>query len=168
MFGALRLCESPTSSPFATKQAIYAPLCDDTEVKNELRFEGQTHEVTLATFDLDRTEVRVAEYGRCVAAGRCVAPGFVPGDPRFDRPDYPVTLVRREDAASYCAWAGGAPPPLDFDETDSSDGFTYLAPVGSFPDGATPLGVLDLAGNVAEWVSDFWGDSDENGYGYSS
>ena len=205
MFSALRLCESPTSSPFSTRQAVYAPLCDDTEVKNELRFEGQTHEVTLATFDLDRTEVRVADYARCVAAGRCAPPGFVPGDPRFDRPDFPVTLVRWEDAASYCAWAagrlpteaewefaargaerrifpwgddynphlanhgaGGTPIPLDFDETDGSDGFVYLAPVGSFPDGATPLGVLDMAGNVAEWVSDFWGDSDENGYGYSS
>ncbi len=29
-----------------------------------------------------------------------------------------------------------------------------LAPVGSFPDGATPLGLLDMAGNVAEWVAD--------------
>ncbi len=26
--------------------------------------------------------------------------------------------------------------------------------MGSFPDGATPLGVLDMAGNVAEWVAD--------------
>jgi len=205
MIEALRLCESPTKSPFATKQAVYALQCDEAEVKNELRIEGQAHEVTLAAFDLDRTEVRVADYARCVGAGRCVAPGFVPGDPRFDRPDLPVTLVRWEDAASYCAWAGGRLPteaewefaargperrvfpwgdeynphlvnhgagggPIlaSFDETDASDGFAYLAPVGSFPDGATPQGVLDMAGNVAEWVSDFWGDSDENGYGYSS
>jgi formylglycine-generating enzyme len=205
MFAALRLCESPTLSPFPAKQAIYAAQCDEPEVKNELRFEGQVHEVTLPTFDLDRTEVRVGDYTRCVVAGRCVAPGFVPGDPRFDRPEYPVTLVRWEDAETYCAWtggrlpteaewefaargperrifpwgdeynphltnhgAGGVPLPLDLDETDASDGFAYLAPVGSFPDGATPQGVLDMAGNVAEWVSDFWGDSDENGYGYSS
>ena len=35
-----------------------------------------------------------------------------------------------------------------------TDGFAGLAPVGSFPDGATPLGLLDMAGNVAEWVAD--------------
>ncbi len=43
---------------------------------------------------------------------------------------------------------------LGVDMTDASDGFTELAPVGSFPDGATPEGILDLAGNVAEWTSD--------------
>src|ERR1700759_5060883 len=32
---------------------------------------------------------------------------------------------------------------LGVDATDSSDGFAELSPVGSFPDGATPEGVLD-------------------------
>jgi formylglycine-generating enzyme required for sulfatase activity len=32
-------------------------------------------------------------------------------------------------------------------------------PVGSYPDGAGPTGITDLAGNVAEWVSD-WFDPD--------
>jgi formylglycine-generating enzyme required for sulfatase activity len=40
------------------------------------------------------------------------------------------------------------------DTTDASDGFAELAPVGSFPDGATPEGILDLAGNAAEWTAD--------------
>lgn len=40
------------------------------------------------------------------------------------------------------------------DSSDDSDGFSELAPVGSFPDGATPEGVLDLAGNAAEWMAD--------------
>jgi formylglycine-generating enzyme required for sulfatase activity len=43
---------------------------------------------------------------------------------------------------------------LGVDTSDDSDGFAELAPVGSFPDGATPEGVLDLAGNAAEWTSD--------------
>ncbi len=40
------------------------------------------------------------------------------------------------------------------DRTDATDGFAGLAPVGSFPDGATPTGLFDMAGNVAEWVAD--------------
>jgi sulfatase modifying factor 1 len=52
------------------------------------------------------------------------------------------------------------------DETDGADGFFGLAPVASFPDGATPLRVFDLAGNVAEWVSDFYAPDRETGFGY--
>ena len=40
------------------------------------------------------------------------------------------------------------------DPTDATDGFAALAPVGSFPDGRTPLGLEDMAGNAAEWVAD--------------
>lgn len=45
---------------------------------------------------------------------------------------------------------------LAWDELDDSDGFLEVAPVGSFPDGATRDGVLDLAGNVEEWVADWY------------
>ena len=37
------------------------------------------------------------------------------------------------------------------------DGYRYTAPVGSYPDGASWCGALDLAGNVAEWVADWYG-----------
>lgn len=50
--------------------------------------------------------------------------------------------------------------------TDGSDGFVGLAPVGSFPDGATSSGLYDMAGNAAEWVAD-WYDRDEQQFGYS-
>jgi formylglycine-generating enzyme required for sulfatase activity len=53
------------------------------------------------------------------------------------------------------------------DRVDATDGFAGLAPVGTYPDGATPLGVLDLAGNVAEWVSDYYW-TDEKGFGYEA
>lgn len=55
--------------------------------------------------------------------------------------------------------------PADND-ADGRDGFLGLAPVGSFPDGATPNGVLDLAGNVQEWVADFY-DRDDQAFGYA-
>lgn len=34
------------------------------------------------------------------------------------------------------------------------DGYVGTAPVGSFPDGATPVGALDVIGNVWEWTAD--------------
>ena len=39
----------------------------------------------------------------------------------------------------------------------ADDGYTFTAPVGSYPDGASPYGVLDMAGNVGERVSDWYG-----------
>jgi formylglycine-generating enzyme required for sulfatase activity len=42
------------------------------------------------------------------------------------------------------------------------DGFSETAPVGSFPNGASPYGALDMAGNVWEWTNDQYSD-----YAYS-
>lgn len=50
--------------------------------------------------------------------------------------------------------AKGRPAMKTF--TGLDDGFVTTAPVGSFPDGASPYGALDMLGNVAEWVFDFY------------
>jgi formylglycine-generating enzyme required for sulfatase activity len=36
---------------------------------------------------------------------------------------------------------------------DATDGYRRTAPVGRFPDGASPFGILDMAGNVWEWTA---------------
>lgn len=169
---------------------------DDSEEYHLMFSEQRPHEVTVDDIDLDRTEVSVARYRRCVGAGVCQPPGGQAGDPRYDRPELPVTHVTWSDAQTYCRWVGGRLPTeaewehaargraattfpwgnlynphlanhgsLSDDDTDARDGYVGLAPIGSFPDGATPSGLLDMAGNAAEWVFDFY-DRDENGLGY--
>ena len=155
--------------------------CDESTFENET----PSHREQVAGFWMARTEVTVADYGRCVAAGRCSPVGNDAGARRFQQPNFPVTLVNLGEAQRYCAFRGGRLPTeaeferaargaarraypwgksyhtrlsnhgrLGVDTTDDSDGFSELAPVGSFPDGATPEGILDLAGNAAEWTAD--------------
>ncbi len=45
---------------------------------------------------------------------------------------------------------------FSLNQLNDVDGFAELAPVGSFPQGRTPEGIYDLAGNVEEWVGDWY------------
>jgi len=98
------------------------------------------------------------------------------------RANHPVVLVRWEDAQAYCKWLAeqtGKPFRLprevewekaargtegqeypwagDFEPgkaNTSESGVRGTTPVGIYPDGASPYGVLDCAGNVLEWTAD--------------
>ncbi|MEZ6186669.1 MAG: bifunctional serine/threonine-protein kinase/formylglycine-generating enzyme family protein [Planctomycetota bacterium] len=101
-------------------------------------------------------------------------------DPHFDAADaHPVFYVSFEDAQAYGRWAGVELPsgvewevaahggrttaypwgnrrdPSRANMEAERDGHLFLAPVGSFPSGASPSGCLDMIGNVAEWTTDY-------------
>jgi formylglycine-generating enzyme required for sulfatase activity len=39
----------------------------------------------------------------------------------------------------------------------AADGHRHTAPVGSYPDGVSPFGIMDMSGNAEEWVQDWYG-----------
>jgi formylglycine-generating enzyme required for sulfatase activity/tRNA A-37 threonylcarbamoyl transferase component Bud32 len=71
--------------------------------------------------------------------------------------DDPPSAKRLNACGTECSsWAAQHGQTLGSMFTED-DGFFATAPVGSYPDGASALGVVDLAGNVWEWTSDYYG-----------
>jgi formylglycine-generating enzyme required for sulfatase activity len=51
-------------------------------------------------------------------------------------------------------WGGKTIVELGWRDATQSDGFAWTSPVGSFPEGASPYGLLDVSGNVWQWCED--------------
>jgi formylglycine-generating enzyme required for sulfatase activity len=140
--------------------------------------EQPQHTQTLPSFWIMRTEVTHGQYKRCVDEGVCTEPGYDRWNDStyMDRPVH----VTWHQANAYAAWAGGRLPteaewekacrgtdgriyPWDdsaptaelanFDDTAG-----YTTPVGQYsPQGDSPYGLVDMAGNVWEWTSSRYG-----------
>ncbi len=154
--------------------------------------EFPAHAVTLSEFTIDVTEVTNERFKACVDAGCCDPPSYdgsyTGREPYYGNPQYaqyPVIFVTWDQARQYCeglekrlpteaeweyaargddgrTYPWGSGPPDDslanFDSAQNGD----TEAVGDYPDGASPFGALDMAGNIWEWVAD-WYDVDYYG-----
>lgn len=144
--------------------------------------------VYLDAFYVDETEVSNDAYRACVNDGGCDPPdagrGTYSRDSYYNNRsygNYPVVYVSWYDARAYCAWAGKRLPTeaewekaargengrifpwgntFQSERANTQDrGREAITPVGQYSNGASPYGALNMAGNVWEYVDD-WFDPD--------
>jgi eukaryotic-like serine/threonine-protein kinase len=205
-FAAVAGCQKPPAPMASITGGTFTMGSDD---KDAIESEKPPHTVTVRAFRIDKTEVTIEAYARCVKAQRCTEPlSFVDEKKNFrifcnwkhpeGRRMHPVNCVNWSQATAFCTFAGkrlpteeewefaaragseerkypwgDSPPdpsrvngcaaeceadlkakgfPVGPPLFPSSDGFAETAPVGTYPDGASKDGLLDLSGNVWEWT----------------
>ena len=142
--------------------------------------ERPDHEVYLDAYYIDVYEVTNERYQAFMQATGYEPIAYVnPKDP----PDFPAIVGNCEDADAYASWAGKRlPTEAEWekaargtderiwpwgdewdatilnanDATGELDGYALTAPVGQYPQGTSPYGVHDMAGNVWEWTADWY------------
>lgn len=146
-------------------------------------------QVLVYRFWMDATEVTVQAYAACVDAGMCSQPSSGTGCNWMDagRENHPVNCVTWSQADEYCGWVDEGtkrlPTEAEWEKTargtDARDypwgdspepscshavmnggcGMGSTWPVGIKSMGDSPYGAHDMAGNVWEWVADWYAGS---------
>jgi iron(II)-dependent oxidoreductase len=136
--------------------------------------ERPRHRVYLDAFYIDRYETTNVQYRRFIERTGHRAPRYW-GDGSFNDASQPVVGVSWHDADAYCRWAGGRLPTEaewekaargttrqkypwggDWEAGRTNANADKTSPVGSYPRGMSPYGADDMAGNVWEWVADWY------------
>ena len=146
--------------------------------------EQPVHRVGLDSFYLDTFEVTNGRFAKFVAAIQSEPPwGFADQETPVVDAERPVRWVNWLEATGYCLLAGkrlpteaewekaargpegrvypwgNEPPTAAHAVFGLKEGDETVAPIGDHPQGRSPYGVQDLAGNLYEWVTDWYDDA---------
>jgi formylglycine-generating enzyme required for sulfatase activity len=159
---------------------------DPRQDKAAEKYEQPQHRLFLPDYLLAKTPVTQAQYREFVRATGHEAPrGWTDGTPPPDKEDHPVVDVSWYDAKDYCQWLSQVtgkdyrlPSEAEWEKgARGSDGRIYpwgdqwdatrctslesglikTTSVYTYPQGASPYSVLDMAGNPCEWTRSLWG-----------
>ena len=146
--------------------------------------EQPIHRVLLDSFYIDTFEVTNGRFAKFVEAIQSEPPwGFADHETPVVDADRPVRWVNWMDAIGYCLWAGkrlpteaewekaargtdgrvypwgNDPPTAAHAVFGLTEGAETVSPIGNRNQGQSPYGVHDLAGNLYEWVTDWYDDA---------
>jgi len=156
--------------------------------RNSPYHDAQIHKVHLKSFYIDKYEVTNALYKACYDVGRCESPKRLDSKNRSNYysddkfANFPVIYVDWNMATAYCEWRNGRLPTeaewekaargntqsdypwgnsLDHNYANYGQDITQgdTKEIGSYRNDRSPYGVYDLAGNVWEWVSDWYSET---------
>lgn len=164
---------------------IYIPagefvMGSDNQDPDAAEDEKPQHKVYVDAFWIDETEVTNGMYNKCLDANVCTLP-ILPSEAFFQEANQPVQGLAWTQAVDYCEFVERRLPTeaewekaargtdarlfpwgntliLDADTANYDFLFNQFMDVGSFPAGASPYGVMDMAGNVWEWTSDWYSE----------
>lgn len=185
--GASRVNPVDSGEMVYVPSGIFLMGAADTDIAATNRPEEKPQrKVYLDGFWIDKLLVTNAQYDACLNAKGCndrvhdgnkVFPNY--GVPEFA--NHPAIYVNWMDASAYCKWAkerlpseaewekaargtdgrlypwGDEPPNALLANYEFGAGYT--TEVTSHPQGASPYGLLDMAGNVRQWVADWYSDT---------
>jgi len=177
--------EKPTKNIIVKDPApmVLVPAGEFTMGSNEgPDHEKPEHRVYLDAYSMDLYEVTIGQYEQFLEETSFDPPPSwtTMAEPVYE--NHPVVNVDWKDANNYCKWAGKRlPTEAEWEKAArGTDGRIYpwgndppnpqranygkakwnnheaLVPVGKLQDGKSPYGIYDLAGNVWEWVSDWY------------